>query len=400
MSSWTQSSISLDKLCEIQKPTNDRTGLVFNTGESSSGETCTQSNLAHDKLKRMSFVKASVIHDPCESVRYDDQISEPLNKKGKAGIGYDRPESSKSGWLKSRLDKEKAKAGSNSFVQNQQRRGSKKVKSEWKKVRPRRDLNGQNIKPKLNRFHSTYAQTLMDYHTGKAVKVIQVWVPKGDMVTVGSKQAKGYAIQISLLLENVPNLELGDSSEFPSSRILTKKTVHRYIAVNDKVGVEEVADVPRVKKTPVKKAVSRKRPTAVDETTVKKKRTNVGKASAVATDSALEAVPVQVVAPISTVPPPAPKCKIHKRKRMLALGSDDEITTERASVKDVVESAFEKESVETTADLAVKAPAVEVETDVGRTNDSGPDIEDHGVKTADETELWFNLSYEEFATRI
>ncbi|KZV58102.1 hypothetical protein F511_36723 [Dorcoceras hygrometricum] len=122
------------KLCEIQKPTNDRTGLGFNTGESSSGETCTQSNLTHDKFKKMNFVKASVIHDPCESVRYDDQISEPLNKKGKAGIGYDKPESSKSGWLKNRLEKEKAKAGSKSFVQNQQRRGSKKVKSEWKKL--------------------------------------------------------------------------------------------------------------------------------------------------------------------------------------------------------------------------------------------------------------------------
>ncbi|KZV45105.1 SCAR-like protein 1-like [Dorcoceras hygrometricum] len=141
-SSWTQSSISLDKLCEIQNPTNDRTVLGFNTGERSFGETCTQSNLAHDKFKKMSFVKASVIHDPCESVRYDDQISELLIKKGKAGIGYDRPESSKSGLLKNRLDKEKAKAGSKSFVQNQQRRGSKKVKSEWKKVRLRRDLNG------------------------------------------------------------------------------------------------------------------------------------------------------------------------------------------------------------------------------------------------------------------
>ncbi|KZT75854.1 TIR-NBS-LRR class disease resistance protein [Dorcoceras hygrometricum] len=133
--------------------------------------------------KKMSFFKASVIHDPCESVRYDDQISELLNKKGKVGIGYDRTESSKSSWIKNRLDKEKAKAGSKSFAQNQQRRGSKKVKSEWKNVRPRRDLNGQNTKPKLNRSHSTYAQTLMDYHTGKAVKLIQVWVPKGVILS-------------------------------------------------------------------------------------------------------------------------------------------------------------------------------------------------------------------------
>ncbi|KZV07049.1 hypothetical protein F511_45470 [Dorcoceras hygrometricum] len=149
-----------------------------------------------------------------------------------------------------------------------------------------------------------------------------------DMVTAGSRQAKGYAIQINLLLENVPNLELGESSEFPSSKNLTKNTVHRYIAVNDKVGVEEVADVPRLKKKPVKKVVSRKRPAVVDEPIVKKKRTRVGKAAAVATDSALEAVPVKVVAQISTVPPPAPKRKIQKRKRRLALGSDDEIVGE------------------------------------------------------------------------
>ncbi|KZV54862.1 hypothetical protein F511_36859 [Dorcoceras hygrometricum] len=153
-----------------------------------------------------------------------------------------------------------------------------------------------------------------------------------DMVTARSRQAKGYAIQISLLLENVPNLELGDSSDFPSSKILTKKTVHRYIAVNEKVGVEEVTNVPRVKKTPVKKAVSRKRPAAVDEPIVKKKRTRVGKAAALARDSELEAVPVQVVAPISTMPPPAPKRKIQKRKIRLALGSDDEIVGQPTTV--------------------------------------------------------------------
>ncbi|KZV36824.1 hypothetical protein F511_03548 [Dorcoceras hygrometricum] len=127
----------------------------------------------------MNFVKASMIHDTCESIRYNDQISGQLNQKGKAGIGYVRPENSKSSWLKNRLDKEKEKAGSKSFVQNQHRRGSRKVKSEWRKIQPRRNLNGQNTKPKLNRSHHIPAHTLMDFHTGKTVKVIQVWVLKG-----------------------------------------------------------------------------------------------------------------------------------------------------------------------------------------------------------------------------
>ncbi|KZV36564.1 hypothetical protein F511_23593 [Dorcoceras hygrometricum] len=99
-------------------------------------------------------------------------ISGQLNKKGKDGIGYNRPENSKSSGLKNRLDKEKEKAGSKSFVQNQQRRGSKKVKSEWRKLQPRRDLNGQNTKLKLNRSHHIPAHNLMDFHTGKTVKTI------------------------------------------------------------------------------------------------------------------------------------------------------------------------------------------------------------------------------------
>ncbi|KZV25888.1 hypothetical protein F511_31233 [Dorcoceras hygrometricum] len=176
MSSWTQSSVSLDKLCQIQKPANDRAGLGFNASESSNGETSTQSYLVYDKFKKMSFVKASMTHDTCESVRYDDQNSSKLNQKGKAGIGFLRPENSKPSWLKNRLDKDKAKAGSKSFVSHQPRRSSKKVKSVWKKVQSRRDLNGQNIKPTLDRYHNISAQILMDYHTGKTVKVIQVWV--------------------------------------------------------------------------------------------------------------------------------------------------------------------------------------------------------------------------------
>ncbi|KZV06997.1 hypothetical protein F511_45521 [Dorcoceras hygrometricum] len=64
-----------------------------------------------------------------------------------------------------------------------------------------------------------------------------------DMVTVETRQARGYAIQISLQLENILNLELGESIEFPSSKILIEKTVHRYIILNERVGGEDVTDV-------------------------------------------------------------------------------------------------------------------------------------------------------------
>ncbi|KZV19109.1 hypothetical protein F511_42655 [Dorcoceras hygrometricum] len=129
------------------------------------------------------------------------------------------------------------------------------------------------------------------------------------MVSVGSKQAKGFAVKISLLLESIPNLELGESTEFPASKIITDKTVHRYISFNDKVGVEEAADAPPMKKAPRKLAVSMKRPAidTTEEQVPKKKRTL--KKKSVTSSSPLEivvvaqeAVPLQMVEPSTGIP--------------------------------------------------------------------------------------------------
>ncbi|KZV56819.1 hypothetical protein F511_17199 [Dorcoceras hygrometricum] len=93
------------------------------------------------------------------------------------------------------------------------------------------------------------------------------------MVTPGSKQAKGFAIQISLLLDSFPNLELGEPSEFPSSKILADKTIQRYISIIDKSGEQEPAVAPKVKKAPKTKVASKKRPTdfSLDVPMLKKK---------------------------------------------------------------------------------------------------------------------------------
>ncbi|KZV54678.1 patatin-like protein 2 [Dorcoceras hygrometricum] len=220
-----------------------------------------------------------------------------------------------------------------------------------------------------------------------------------DMVTTGSRQAKGFAIQICFLLKNVPHLELGDSKEFPSSRILTEKTIHRYIAVNDKVGVEEVADVPR------------------------------------------EAVPLQVIEPTPAAPaeqPPVPKQKLKKRRLQLQKDSDDEIVRKRrkttadlaaeapavegveeqrevTSAALVVEETFvggltEKESEPTMEnEPVVESTAEEIEkdegeqdvdgTNVGGTTVGGSDVGAQETPRYGETDQWFNLSYEEFYTR-
>ncbi|KZV19747.1 hypothetical protein F511_34567 [Dorcoceras hygrometricum] len=101
-----------------------------------------------------------------------------------------------------------------------------------------------------------------------------------EMVTPDSRQAKGYAIQICVLLKNIPGLELGESKAFPAPRILNEKTVHRIVSVNENVGVEEVGEAPRAKKTPVKKTMSKKRQAASEAEVapvIKKKRSTKGK---------------------------------------------------------------------------------------------------------------------------
>ncbi|KZV19071.1 hypothetical protein F511_44616 [Dorcoceras hygrometricum] len=88
-----------------------------------------------------------------------------------------------------------------------------------------------------------------------------------------TKQAKGFAIQISLLLATFPAVELGEASAFPASKILSKKTVLRFISINDRDGAEEIKEAAK------KKAASKKR-TAVDiEAAVPKKKRSLKKKS-------------------------------------------------------------------------------------------------------------------------
>ncbi|KZV31621.1 hypothetical protein F511_28131 [Dorcoceras hygrometricum] len=119
-----------------------------------------------------------------------------------------------------------------------------------------------------------------------------------NMVTPGSKKAKGFAIQISLLLANIPNLELGASSEFPASKILTKKTVHRFVSINSQAGAEEVFGASKPKE------VSTKRPTSdVVAAVTKKRRTSKRILTLETVVVAQEAVPIQSI-PVSTAVEP------------------------------------------------------------------------------------------------
>ncbi|KZV16029.1 hypothetical protein F511_26158 [Dorcoceras hygrometricum] len=175
-----------------------------------------------------------------------------------------------------------------------------------------------------------------------------------DMVAPATRQAKGYAIQVCGLLKNILGLDLGESRAFPIPRVLTAKNVHRYVHINEKVGMEDTAASPRMKKTHVKKAVSQKRSAVGVEAApvVKKKRTTKGKPVIIAQ----EAVPLKIVEATADAPveqPPVSKIKSQKRKRRLVLSAVDETVDTPTDQPDA--------AVETTVD---EHPAAEVESTV------------------------------------
>ncbi|KZV23200.1 hypothetical protein F511_05039 [Dorcoceras hygrometricum] len=196
------------------------------------------------------------------------------------------------------------------------------------------------------------------------------------MVSAKSKQAKGFAIQISLLLATFPAVDLGEASAFPASKILSKKTVLRFVSINDRDGAEEISGIAK------EKAVTKKRTTADIKAAVPKKKRTSKKRSISSISSlemvavAEEAVPIQQVAEQLDVEEP------------------------RCSSADAVDLIIQQVLNETRADDApadTTEPAVTVEKNwfdlpyediVKRWEDENPvvtasDSEDEDVATAD-----------------
>ncbi|KZV53981.1 dystroglycan-like [Dorcoceras hygrometricum] len=187
------------------------------------------------------------------------------------------------------------------------------------------------------------------------------------MVTPRSKQAKGFAVQISLLLENIPTLELGESSEFPSSKILTDKTIQRYIAIIDKSGEQELADAPKVKKAPKTKVASKKRPAdfPLDVPVLKKKRTSKKKSPLEIVVVAHEAIPILSV-PVS--PAVAPMVE-DQQEEFSEEQPADELATDKSAASTEERHWFDLSYEELIAKWAAERPV----TSPADTND---EIED------------------------
>ncbi|KZV55159.1 hypothetical protein F511_27508 [Dorcoceras hygrometricum] len=203
----------------------------------------------------------------------------------------------------------------------------------------------------------------------------------------------------------------------------------------DKVGMEEAADAPQVKKAPKKKAASKKRPAAfpVAEPVVKKKRTTKKKSGS-STDNvemvavALEAVPIQIIEPIpdasaeetiledegtSVEKQPAVEVAATTGEQEPAVEHMDEQMAEPTADVETIVEAFDEPAVEGTAEEIRPTSADDVdfiiEQVLAETAHIEADEENHGVEasgvgdqpagTTDDSIPWFNIPYEVLIAR-
>ncbi|KZV48405.1 hypothetical protein F511_17114 [Dorcoceras hygrometricum] len=241
------------------------------------------------------------------------------------------------------------------------------------------------------------------------------------------KRAKGFAAQICVLLKGDPAVSLGEAKTFPSLKILSEKTVNTYVATNktidsrgesdephvDKLAIVKRKSVSKKKSAPtdkkdadeepvevVEKAVSKKRSASTgDEPAVtKKKRTTkkraaLSKANLELVSVATEAIPLQIIEPISVVNPPT------------RTGSDDDNVEKESALEEIIEKEQEASTADDvdqiiariiTETAVIETEEMFVETDAGKSDETAQaigtdvvigktDIEEPMVQRFDET---------------
>ncbi|KZV52067.1 hypothetical protein F511_42382 [Dorcoceras hygrometricum] len=187
-----------------------------------------------------------------------------------------------------------------------------------------------------------------------------------DMVTPGSRQAKGYAIQISLLLENVPN-PVAPAEQPPVPKRKSQKRKRRLILSPD----DEIVDSePVVGGSIVGEAAVE----GVEDTAEKDVGTVVESVSIFEAETAVDGVNVETV--VESVDEP------------VSFPAVENVLNKGKSTADDVDVIIEQ----------VIAETAQLETDEGKHFDK-PDVsrataENQAVEKADEVERWFDLPYE------
>ncbi|KZV33443.1 hypothetical protein F511_17759 [Dorcoceras hygrometricum] len=373
MSSWTQSSVSLSKLHETQKPLNDKSGLGFNGEESSAGETCTQSNLIIYLSGVLSFyllstMASSVIANALQ-VNFDSVLGIP-NNDGMVKMFRDLESTGLRGFLgcpSFLYEKELEQFFDNALVKDNEvlcvihdkvvviteerfagvfelptaLTDLSKLKYEFRFLN---DILAKSVMVKAGSFdavtHERFVLMTAIHFELKVNWSKLLFDILKEMADRSSKRSKGYAAQICVLLKGDPAVTLEEAKTFPPLKILSAKT-----------------DIDEVQM----EIVAKKRPAAAsDAPAVKKKRTVTGTAAPAEKDLALRKAP--------------------QRKLRLSTGSDDEIVEQEPDVEHVEETQKEQTTVDDVDKIIDQCitETVQMETDLVE-----PDIAERVVMGTD-----------------
>ncbi|KZV52760.1 putative anion transporter 2, chloroplastic [Dorcoceras hygrometricum] len=172
--------------------------------------------------------------------------------------------------------------------------------------------------------------------------------------------------------------------------MLTERTIHRYIVLNDKAGAQEAADAPPVKKESRKPAASKKRPAvaAAEEPVPKKKRTSKKKSGSSPSTLeivvvAQEAVPIQMVGPSTGVP--------SAEEPVEQPAAEDDISADQPVDEVAGETVGDEAAAEKDFSL-VDDPDTVINQVLNQLDSISDDKDD---KQSDRAETWFDWAFDE-----
>ncbi|KZV58613.1 hypothetical protein F511_43789 [Dorcoceras hygrometricum] len=170
----------MDKLHRATKPSGDKTILGYNSDERSTAESNCTPKLEITKLQTINFVKSSM-GQPAEAQSGKTKIAaEPPIWKGIfCGLAYTAPKKPRESCINKRIEQLRGKPKSGGRKQCQFSRPSTKdrqYRPRYKKPRSQGQHTAYQNHTRLKNTHGPHK--CFDAHTGKWVKIIQVWIPK------------------------------------------------------------------------------------------------------------------------------------------------------------------------------------------------------------------------------
>ncbi|KZV37729.1 hypothetical protein F511_16269 [Dorcoceras hygrometricum] len=206
-----------------------------------------------------------------------------------------------------------------------------------------------------------------------------------EMVDKTLKKAKGYAVQICVLLKSNPVITMGEAVPFPSLKILSMKTVNTYVTMNETIDARGQSDEPSIANVAAvkRKSQSKKKSDSSAKATCEA-QVEVISEKVVSRKRPTVAEPLQIFesTPAATAEqPPLPKRTSKKRRLVL---SDDENIEERVAIE-TVDNVQQHISVE----VSVKEPIVQhtAEEERHMSTHEGTITDDVDIQHFDETAI-------------